>query len=278
MKIRKDYLKLSLIILGLVIVATVGFNTWNNQIMPSLGSLEEFSIYLILGFAFFAGVISFFSPCGIALLPAFISYNMLMVKENANPQKSKFNIKLLKIGVFSALGIASFYIILGIVFSLLGSVISPYIKTLQYIVAFLFILFGFMIVKKFTLRSGVYEKFRSYITSKAMSDKGYKGFYFFGFAYGLDIIGCLFPLILVMILIPIATGDLVTGISAFVSYSIALGVTLTIFAYLISSSKNTLVSDIMHSTKKIHKFAGIGLMIGGSALIIYYVSPFAMNI
>lgn len=278
MRIRKDYFQLGLIALGLFVIAIAGFNIWNNQILGTLGKLNEYSLYLILGFSFIAGMISFFSPCGLALLPAFISYNMLMVNENPNPHKRELKTKILKIGIFSALGISSFYVVLGIVFSLVGRAIAPYLQIFQFIIAFLFVLFGAMLIKKFALTFRLFEKLRRYITSEAIRQSGYKGFYLFGFAYGLDIIGCLFPLILALVLIPIATGDLVTGISAFVSYSIALAVMISIFAYFVAYSKNKVIAKITRSTEKIHRWAGIGLMIGGILLIVYYLSPFAMGI
>jgi|GEM_PF-6321887 len=269
MKIKKSHFKLALLFLGLIIVAVVGFSVWNTQILGNLGTLNQFSFYLIIAFAFFAGLISFFSPCGLALFPAFIGYNMaLMGDSNPNPGSSK--VKILKIGLFSALGIITFFVLLGIIFSLLGAIIAPYIQVFQYIIAILFIVFGIMLIKRFSLTAKFFEKFRQKMHQKATQQRGYKGFYIFGFAYGLDIIGCLFPLISVIILIPIATGKFLTGISAFLSYSVALAVMMSLFAYFIAFSRKTLVTDVLKSAEKINMLAGIGLVVGGVALLSYY--------
>ncbi|MCH7850362.1 MAG: cytochrome c biogenesis protein CcdA [Nanoarchaeota archaeon] len=268
MRIKKGYLVLSLILLGIIIVAASGFYIWNNQIVSNIGNLSQFSFYLILGFAFFAGIISFFSPCGLALLPAFLSYNMAMVDDKQNPDETKK--RVLKIGIFSALGIITFYILLGIIFSLFGVAIGQYLKYFQYAIAILFVVFGIMLVKNYAPSNKLFDKLREKVHSKAVSSSGYKGFYIFGFAYGLDIIGCLFPLIAALVLIPIATGNLVVGISAFLSYSLALTITLSVFSYLIIYSKKSLVSDVLKSTEKIKRWMGIGLIIGGVALLLYY--------
>lgn len=266
MQIKKTYLILGLILLGLVFLAIFGFNLWNTQIVSNIAKISQFSFYLILAFAFFAGLVSFFSPCGLALLPAFISYNMALVDYQAKQMK----MQIFKIGIFSALGIITFYIILGAIFSLFGAVIGPYIQIFQYIIAILFIVFGVMVIKKFAVTNKFFDNFRKGVHSQAMKHSGYKGFYIFGFAYGLDIIGCLFPLIAALILIPIATGNLVTGVSAFISYSIALAVMISIFAYLIAFSKKSLVSDVLKSTEKLKIWIGTGLIIGGVALLLYY--------
>ena len=266
MEIKKTHLTLGLILLGLIFVAIFGFNLWNTQVISNLAKISQFSFYLILVFAFFAGIVSFFSPCGLALLPAFISYNMALVNYETKHLKKQ----ILKIGIFSALGIITFYVLLGIIFSLFGVIIGPYIQVFQYIIAILFVVFGLMLVRKFSLTNKFFDNIRRKVHSQAMKQSGYKGFYIFGFAYGLDIIGCLFPLILVLILIPIATGNFVTGVSAFISYSIALAVMISIFAYLIAYSKKSLVSDVVKSTEKLKVWIGIGLIIGGIALLWYY--------
>lgn len=87
MRVKKSYLILILIALGLIIIASVGFNLWNTQIISNIAKISQFSFYLILAFAFFAGIVSFFSPCGLALLPAFISYNMVLVDSQAKQMK-----------------------------------------------------------------------------------------------------------------------------------------------------------------------------------------------
>ena len=266
MQIKKTYLILGLILLGFIFVAIFGFNLWNTQILSNLAKISQFSFYLILAFAFFAGIVSFFSPCGLALLPAFISYNMALVNE----QSKQMKMQIFKIGIFSALGIITFYVILGTIFSLFGALIGPYIQIFQYIIAILFIVFGFMVLKKFAVTNKLFENFRMKVHSQAMKHSGYKGFYIFGFAYGLDIIGCLFPLIATLILIPIETGNYLIGVAAFVSYSIALAVMISIFAYLIAYSKKSLVSDVLKSTEKLKVWIGIGLIIGGVALLWYY--------
>ena len=268
MRIKKGYLTLGLLLLGIIIVAIIGFYIWNNQIISNIGKINQFSFYFILGFAFVAGVISFFSPCGLALLPAFLSYNMAMVDGKQNSKDIKK--RILKIGVFSALGILTFYIILGIIFSLFGAIIGQYIKIIQYLVAFLFIIFGIMLVKNLTFSNALFDKLREKVHSKAIKSSGYKGFYIFGFAYGLDIIGCLFPLVMALILIPIITGNFLLGIAAFLSYSLALAITLSTFAYLIIFSKKSLVSDVLKSTKNLKRWMGVGLIIGGVALLFYY--------
>ena len=116
MQIKKTYLTLGLIVIGLIIIASVGFNLWNTQIISNIAKISQFSFYLILTFSFFAGIVSFFSPCGLALLPAFISYNMALV----NYQAKHMKMQIFKIGIFSASGIITFYIILGTIFSLFG--------------------------------------------------------------------------------------------------------------------------------------------------------------
>ncbi len=240
-----------------------GFLSWN-AVVSSIASINSFSLYLILSLAFIIGMLSFFSPCGLAIMPAFISYNMAMADEG--------NAKVLglKIGIFSALGVITFYTILGIFFSLFGAVIAPYLRILRYMIAILLIFLGIMLIRRISVIPDFLVKLRLGIHSRIENSSGFSGFYLFGFAYGIDIIGCLFPVVAALILIPILTGEMMTGVMAFLSYSLGLAVMMSVFAYLSVYSKKELVDGILNSAGKIKTVSGLGLVAGGVLLLIYY--------
>lgn len=266
MKIKKNYLLVLGLMALIVILAFIGFSIWNGQILARLGTLNNYSIYFILGFAFIAGLFSFFSPCGLALLPTFISYNMAMINEDRIPPKNQ----VVKIGTSASLGIITFFVLLGMIFTSLGSVLFPYIKTAQYIVAGLFVVFGILLWRDTKITSWFYTKFREKVHKEAYRRKNLFGYYIFGFAYGLDIIGCLFPLIAVIILLPLTSGAYLKGISTFLVYSFGLGVMMSSFVYVIATSKHNIVKKILHSSETIRKVMAGGLIAGGIFLLLYY--------
>ena len=56
----------------------------------------------------------------------------------------------------------------------------------------------------------------------------------------------------------------------FLSYSLGLAVMMSVFAYLSVYSKKELVDGILNSARKIKTISGLGLVVGGILLLIYY--------
>lgn len=261
MKVHKNTVYLSLAALILAVAAFLGYRIWNEFVLASLHvQLPHFAI----GLAFLAGLISFFAPCGIALLPAFLSYNAVAVGEGIRPAQ------LAKIGMLAAAGMASFFVFIGALFSLLGRAINSYLVPVQYGIAILLVVFGLLLFRNVTVVAGFFEEVRKSTHTQAMNREGFFGFYIFGFAYGLDAIGCLFPLILALVLIPLAAGSILVGVSAFLAYSLGIALMLTIFVYAVSEGKERIVRTTDHA-RTIQKAAGIGLMLGGVFLFSYYI-------
>lgn len=266
MRVKKTHAALLGGLALLLVAAVVGNTAWNSLILPSVGSVETLPLLLVLGFGLVAGIVSFFAPCGLALLPAFLSYNLAAVNEEGVKQEGIRH--PLMIGVFGAAGIASFFVVLGTLFSVIGSSVNQFIQPVQYLIAVLFIVFGGMLFKDIKLVSSWFEGVRENVHETAQEQTGYRGFYVFGFAYGLDAIGCLFPLVFALMLIPIISGSLVLGVGSFLAYSVGLAIMFTLFAYGTARGKD--VMRITENTQTIRKLAGSGLILGGVALLAYY--------
>jgi len=266
MKIKKTYLTALALIVIVLAIALIGFAVWNQFIIPSLGNLSNLSLFLIVGLAFLAGVVSFFSPCGLALLPTVFSYNL---KNFSVGEVTRT--RVLSVGVYSALGILSFYALLGLIFSFLGSVFFPYLQTLQYVFAMAIIALGIIMVKNIAIRLPFQKTVSSTFAGKVYESVGFKNYYLFGFGYGLAIMGCVAPVVSALLIFPFIVGNFSLGISAFISYGIAQAVMLTIFAWTSVFSEKNVFEKALKSSGKIQKLAGIGLIIGGIILLIYYI-------
>lgn len=105
MKVKKSHLKLAIIVAVLLIVASIGFQSWYSFVLSNVTKLSSFSLYFIILFSFVAGVASVFSPCGLALLPAVMSYNL----SKFGGRKKTSRKRIAMIGIIAASGILSFY-------------------------------------------------------------------------------------------------------------------------------------------------------------------------
>ena len=266
MKIKKTHLTALALVVIVLAVALIGFALWNKFIIPSLGNLSNFSLILIVGLAFLAGVVSFFSPCGLALLPTVFSYNLKNFSEGKVTKA-----RVLSVGLYSAIGMLSFYALIGLIFSLLGSVFFPYLQTLQYVFAVIIIALGIIMVKNMSIRLPFQKTVSSLFAGKVYESVGFKSYYLFGFGYGLAIMGCVAPVVSALLIFPFIVGNFSLGISAFVSYGLAQAVMLTIFAWTTVFSEKNIFEKALKSSGKMKKLSGIGLIVAGIILLIYYL-------
>ncbi len=265
MRVKKTHAYIGGGLLAVLILAFLGNRLWNTVVMPSISSSTG-SLLLTTGIALIGGLVTFFTPCGLAILPAFLSYNFAAIggtdEKNITPY-------LGKLGVFAALGMMTFFIILGGAFAAVGSAVNQVIVPLQYLIAALLVVFGYMLYKNKTFASQIFEDLRKSVHEKAAQKKGYKAYYIFGFAYGLDAIGCLFPLVFAVMLLPLLSGNFVTSLSSFIAYSVGIAIMLTIFAYGVARQKKKII-DMTDHAATIRKVTAVGLMLGGTILLAYY--------
>lgn len=95
---------------------------------------------LTISFAFFQGVVSFFSPCFLPLLPAYLSF--LAGQGVIEEQKFKTSKKLLINSVFFVLGFTIVFVLLGATATALGSFLIKNISVIRKVGGIFIILFG----------------------------------------------------------------------------------------------------------------------------------------
>jgi len=102
----------------------------------------SFDFYLALT----AGMLAAFNPCGVVLLPAYISY--LMSHETENYSKINLTFFGLKIGLLMSSGFLTVFIIVGIIISLAGTYIVHYAPWITVVIGILLFLMGIILLLK----------------------------------------------------------------------------------------------------------------------------------
>lgn len=279
-----------------------------------------------LSIAFVAGVLSFFSPCAFPLLPGYMAYNLdLMVKDEIKEQakerkkddeggddedivdeSSKAQIrkrvwKSFLWGSAAALGIAIFYMIIGLIAAFVGEVIGEWVEYVTPIVGGLLIILGIISLTPIQLNMGFAvngvtkiskQLKRKRMERKAKRNKDYKyteeeidklndqdlshetpqllQLFLYGITYALASIGCNGPIILGLTLKSIETGAFVKAIMIFLVYSLAMALLMIIITILVGFSKDVLINKLQASTKFVKILSGVLLILAGGFLIGYF--------
>ncbi len=217
------------------------------------------------------GIATFFSPCSLPMLPGYISYYI-----NQESSTGKKHNPLLG-GILAALGIISFFVIIGILVAMIGSAIQQYLRFFIIPIGGLLVVLGFLtlIGKDAFMERGIdyLKKPFEYIFSKIRGtryedDSGTSGLFAYGFGYGAASSSCMAAPFIGMILISFGAGGLVGGMLIFGLYTLSLGAMMVIFTYM-ASSGSELLQKLVSKTDTIKKVSAVLLMMAGSFVVLY---------
>ena len=221
----------------------------------------------LITLAFISGVAAVFSPCGIAMLPAYIA--MYFDKK----EFSKTN--KLKNGILFGLTVTSSFIV---VFFLIGLILSIFGRGLviytPWIALFLgFILVGLGIVMLLGKNISIFSDSISKLSIKLKMNKSsnqYKMFFLFGIGYSIAALSCTFPLFLTIVSIAFASSESIFGgLYAFLIYAGGMGVMMIAISIAAATSKEFVSDKLRKLMPHIHKISGLVILLAG-IYIIYY--------
>jgi cytochrome c-type biogenesis protein len=214
------------------------------------------SLYFL---SFFAGFVSFLSPCVLPLIPGYISFINGTTLENLEDKKKNF---IFKETLLFTLGFSVVFISLGATATLFGSLIFKYSTFFTYFVGIVIIFFSLNMIGILQLRLLNQElkyHFHNQITKPYMS-------FLVGIGFGFGWSPCIGPILGSILALASLETTITKGIILLSTYSIGLAIPfvlsgLFITKFLIFSQKTK-----MHIIK-IQKASGYILLITGVLII-----------
>ncbi len=209
--------------------------------------------------AFFAGLISFVSPCVLPLIPGYISF-ISGVSFNELNQKSKNFI--LKKSLFFSLGFSLVFILLGATATILGSFLLKHIAILSYLSGFLIIFFSLYLLDfvKIDFLSKTFGNFNLKFSNNLFFP------FVVGIGFGFGWTPCIGPILGSILAIASLEDSIAKGILLLTFYSLGLAlpfiISSLIINYFLVFSKN-----IRKYSEKIKKLSGVILLITGILIV-----------
>jgi cytochrome c-type biogenesis protein len=209
--------------------------------------------------SFFAGIISFLSPCVLPLIPGYLSFVCGTDLENLKKQSRYFIVK--KSALF-VLGFSIIFILLGASSTFFGTFLLKQSQIFSNIIAIMIIFFGLYLSGFINFRF-LNNEFKFYISK-------YSNNFFFplivgmGFAFGWT--PCIGPILGSILALASLETTLVQGILLLITYSIGLGIPFILAGYYLGNF-------LMFSQKakkyieRIQKGSGIILIITGILIL-----------
>ena len=207
-------------------------------------------------FTFIEGIASFISPCVLPMLPIYISY--FIGEDNKKVSKAVIN------SIGFVLGFTIVFIVLSILASRFGGIISNNIKYVKILFGIIIILLGLnymeiLKIKFLNKTKGINNKVKDLNFFKSM---------IFGMLFSISWTPCIGTFLASALLLIAKNQDMVKGILLMLVYSIGLGIPFIISAVLLEKLK-----EVFDFIKKhydiIKKISGVILIIIGIYMIFF---------
>jgi len=169
--------------------------------------------------AFGAGLLSFFSPCVLPLVPAYLA-NLAGSSVVDTEEKHRVWPTFLH-SVFFVVGFSLIFILMGASAGLIGSAITQFSETLRIVAGIIIIIFGIFLIAAYKIPWLNYEK-RMHV--QGSRNPGYLRSILIGAAFSLGWTPCIGPILGSILFVASYTQETMKGASLLTAYSLGMGI------------------------------------------------------
>ncbi|MCP4022579.1 MAG: cytochrome c biogenesis protein CcdA [Desulfobacteraceae bacterium] len=212
--------------------------------------------------ALLAGLLSFFSPCILPLIPAYFSFITGLSLDELTEDKKETRQKVILSTLAYVLGFSFIFILFGASASFLGGLAAKYSWAVRYLGGGIIIVFGLHLLGIINIKALNFEK-KIHMKEKPVH---LLGTFVIGMAFGAGWSPCIGPMLGSILIVAGNQETIFEGIALLAVYSAGLA-----FPFMLISFFITHLLEIMRKAKKtlaiINKVAGILLILIGILLI-----------
>lgn len=219
-------------------------------------------------FAFSAGLIAAFNPCGIAMFPAYVGYTFGNYGSSENRSIALF--KGLYLGLALSLGFVIVFGLAGILLALGGRFLGYILPILGFSIGFIITFTGiYLFLSKRNISIRIFDN---------VSFGNFNGLYqtfLFGIAYAIASLSCALPVFLaavgVVVGSGISLGNSLNIIVGSIIYSLGMGtimIAVTISSLLFEEATTKFISKLMPIIDQVGKIA---MVFAGSYIMYYWI-------
>ncbi len=207
--------------------------------------------------AFLAGLLSFFSPCILPLLPAYFSFiTGFSLEELTSDDNIAIRKKVIASTLAYVLGFSTVFILMGASASFLGSLIQKYSTAIRLIGGHIIVLFGFHLTGIIHINGLYYEK-RVHVSKKPLH---VLGTFLIGMAFGAGWSPCVGPMLGSILILAGNQQTVAQGMGLLALYSAGMAIPFVMMSFFI----NVFLKSLRNATKFLKYFN----MIAGGLLIL----------
>lgn len=224
----------------------------------------------LLPWAFSAGVIATFNPCGFAMLPAYLSYYITGTTEQVSIDRNV--VGGVRVGLAMTAGVLLLFLVAGGALSAIGTGIARYLPAVNLAIGSVIAVLGLALLVRpaFSLTAPVGNPLAH--RPQLVESRGARAFYVFGAGYGMASLGCTLPIFLVVITQALAAGGFLSGLAVFLAYGLGMGSVLLLLSVAVGTGRGLLVNSLRTIVPYVKRLGAIGMVAAGVYLVYYQVT------
>lgn len=212
--------------------------------------------------ALIAGLLSFFSPCVLPLLPAYFSFITGLSLDELTESRKETRRKVILSTLFFVAGFSFIFILFGASASFIGSIAAKYAWLVRYAGGGIVLVFGLHLLGVINIKALNFEK-RFHVSEKPLH---LMGTFVIGMAFGAGWSPCIGPMLGSILIVAGNQDTVLQGVTLLAVYSTGLAVPFLVISVFINS-----ILEFMKTARKlmmvINKVSGILLIAIGLLLI-----------
>jgi cytochrome c biogenesis protein CcdA len=231
--------------------------------------VANFASLLPFNLAFSAGMVTTVSPCGIAMLPAYVSLYLGSQEEGFWAQSSFRRVaRALTISAAVTLSFVAFFGVMGAILSRGGEFLTTYIPWVAVIIGIALILLGVYLLTGGHLYTNLPARLAARLGNPKSSS--IKSFLVFGIAYGVAVLSCALPVFLVVVVGSLNAEGFASGLLQFVSFALGMGFIILLVTIGSALFKETVNRWLHRLVPVVNRFSGLLLIFAGGYIIYYW--------
>jgi len=215
-----------------------------------------------LAFAFSAGLVAAFNPCGFAMLPAYLSY-FLGVEDAAGDDAGVGITRALRVGMLVTAGFVAVFGVVGVLVSNLSVTIEEYLPWVTIVIGLGLVVLGIAMLRGFELTVALPK------LNKGGDTRTDRSMFVFGVSYAVASLSCTLPIFLGVTATTFRNSNFASGVSAFAAYALGMGLVLMVLTVAIALARQGLVSSLRSAMRWVNPVSAVLLLIAG-AYVAYY--------
>jgi cytochrome c biogenesis protein CcdA len=243
-------------------VAVERTSSWFSNTIDDLGSA------LPLGFAFAAGTVSAFNPCGFPLLPTYLGL-FLAEGSGSNAAPARRLARSLAVGGTVTAGFVLLFTAAGLLFVLGTRALVGWLPWVALSLGVALVFAGGYLVGGGLMHTALPERLGGRI---GLGGRGLSAYFLFGLTYGLASLSCTLPIFLAVIGTTLTGATAGSSLGALVLYGLGMGLVITTLTVAMALFQSALAARLRPLIRYVGAIGTIALFLAGGYLVYYWLT------